>query len=235
MQFKPIDHKEMRIRPHKYVVIAPILAEPTSPIGAIRKKTGKNTWKEYVYRPDVTIEKTSKSIIVYLKKRIWYSVATSQDVDKRLKEVKQFLVGKLWQFVQEHAGLEIDWINAKFYYPQKEIEVHDPRLVIRRSMQFVGDTCKKVYKNSGFEITDSGRLRFDSEEGLKRYVDNRVLENNLPRIEQLMRFIVEQQSEFAKNLELHRQVLQDIRDNLKKESLWQRLKNIFRIKSRQGC
>jgi hypothetical protein len=203
------------------VLLAPILRnDPNTHLPSL-KKTGwhGSTPREYLKMNGVTVERTSKSVIFHLKRRFIRLVSNPEDIDKAEQEVKDFLIDAAMKFQELYPTIVLDLMNAKII--RKEIEIKDPKLKIPKNLLMRDTLGKKVYKK-----TDS--IELYSPDLLKRFIKNRAIEDWSPELAAKLDVLIDSNLRFAKNLDLHLQVLQDIRNSLKRESFLTKIGNFIK-------
>ena len=191
------------IRPNNYAILVPILKGNDSIILPISKTTGKGSKREYEYLGDVTIEKTSKSMIIYLKKRWVKTILKPEDAEEEDKKVKDFLAGKLLEFMQKYPTAQLDWPNTKLI--RREIGIKDKRLRLAKDLRVKDDIFKKVYAKE---------VEFYNPAHLKNYMVNMSLKDLSPELADMMKMIIESNRDFAENLKLHIDVMNKISETL---------------------
>src|SRR3972149_8877749 len=191
------------IRPNNYAIKVAILEGSNSITLPIPKITGKGSKREYAYLPDVTIEKTSRSIIIYLKKHWIKSIIKPEDVMEEDKKVREFLAGRLLEFMQKYPEAILDWTNSKLI--RREIGIKDKRLKLAKDLRVKDDIFKKVYAKE---------VEFYNPSHLKNYLVNMSLKNLSPELADLMKVIIESNLDFTENLKLHLDIMNKISTTL---------------------
>jgi hypothetical protein len=224
----PTKQDKIRLRPNNYAIIIPILKDDISLHLPIVKREGikGTTVREYKYEPNFTIEKTTKSIIIYLRKRILRIVEKPEDVEKANQEMTDLLIERAQKFEIEHPDLKLDLMNTR--WKTREVGIKETALnKIDKRLRMKNTIFKKVYSK---EVEFQGN--FADPIFIKQFIKNRTIEDWQPELKKSMDFIITQQEQFAKNLATHLEVLTAMKEYLKpKESSYQRLRNfILRLK-----
>lgn len=240
-EFRIAKLKKIKTRPNNYCLIVPILANSLEFHISEPRITGRNTLTETVRQGDITIIKYSdKKVVIYLKKKFAKSVLYSEEFRNFHDNIRKFLSNKLYDFMQKYPDAHLDWTNSVLY--PRDVGIRDPNIDIDERLTWNKPIHKKVYMNKEFEIKNAPHLRFDSVEGASAYIDNRVLENRLPKVESVInRFsdqvslhldvetrqanLTEKQNEL---LEKQNDVLDAIRASLKQESFAEKIGNIIK-------
>ena len=239
-EFQIAKLKKVRTRPNNYCLIVPIL--PNSPPFHIAelKMTGRGTPTETVRQGDVTVIKYSnKKIVIYLKKKFAKSVLYSEEFRNFHNNIKSFLAKKLYDFMQKYPNAYLDWTNSVLY--PRDIGIRDPNIDINEKLTWNKPIHKKVYMNKEFEIKNAPERHFDSVEGASAYIDNRVLENRLPKVEFVINRFTDQvqlhldvetrQSNLTEKqnqlLAKQNEVLDAIKNNLKRETFMGKVNKFF--------
>jgi len=198
-----VQSPKLVIRPNNYAIKVAFLSNSDSVHLAFKKVTGNGVVKEFEYLPDVTIEKTSKSMIIYLKKRWVKAILKPEDAESEDKKVKDFLAGKLLEFMQKYPTAQLDWTNTKLI--RREIEIKDKRLKLAKDLRLKDDIFKKVYAEG---------VEFYNPAHLKNYMVNMSLKDLSPELADTMRMIIETNRDFAENLKLHLSIMSEMKDTL---------------------
>lgn len=213
-----------RVRVNNLAIRLAILKDDPAIHLAIRKPVAKNQIREYEYHDEVTIERTSRSVIFYLKQNVSLKLMHAYEVSVALEKAKKILRDSVIDFMERHPTLILDFLNPKEV--RKEVEVKDdfteqiPRDVLMHDTIF-----KKVYPK-GVEFIGG-----EAETRLKAYFNNQTVKDFAPDFLEAFNRMTESLEREIYNKQLHEKVLNDmsltlkeIRDVLlKKPPLWKRL------------
>lgn len=226
--------KKIKTRPNNYCLIVPILEGSKEFHISEPRMTGRGTPTETVRKGDITVIKYSdKKIVIYLKKKFAKSVLYSEEFREFHSNIMKFLSNKLYDFMQTYTEASLDWSNSILY--PRDIGIRDPDIDINPSLTWNKPIHKKVYMNREFEIKNSPERHFDSVEGASSYIDNRILENRLPRIESVIERFSEQVSlhldverRQGELLDKQNEVLEELRKTIRKKSIWEKIKEALK-------
>ncbi len=190
----------------------------------VKKLTGKNTWKEYLYWPNATFERAigSRWLIAHIKRRKTWLVEKDLDVDDANREYTDLAMVIVKAFEEMNKDkVKLDYTNFK--HQIKEFEIKHRKIDLPRDLRFRDTVGKKVYSTG---------IEYYSPIAVKNTINNLAVRDELPEIKQTL-------AEFSRQLQLHLKVQNEtlntmkvIQNSLKpKESSYQKLKNfIFNIR-----
>ena len=183
-----------RIRFNNYALSLPILRSDKDSHLPSSKGTGwhGSSVREYEYWDDLTVERTTKSVIFHLRQNYAIKVFTEGDFDRAVELVKKRLADAVVRFMDKYPGIELDISRQRII--QREVEIKHPTLrnELPRDMVFHDTISKKVYKREGsFEMKGE-----KAESHAKNFITNMALRDMSPAF-------VEAFEKYAAQIELH--------------------------------
>jgi len=184
--------KQITIDYHNVAYKYPIIRDnPNVHLSEIIKMKGWN--KEQEHTKDVTIQRTPKSVIFYLRKRIKKDISQS---DTAVKIAETVIKQEAMAFSEKY-GIELGEPEPL----SKEVKI-EPAFLPAGTM-FKSKIAKSVYPDGQVEFID----KKDAMEHTKNFVDNMALLNRVDRIENIM-------EGFSENIVTHMEVLRSIREEI---------------------
>lgn len=181
------------LRGHNYVLKCRILRDNLLSHLPIIKTTGKGSKREYEYLKDVTVERTTRSVLFRLKKYYIRKITTPSDFVKARSEIINYLIDRATEFQQKY-GIVLDLMTSTI--TTLEDELKDRTLnQIPRQFKFRADPHFKKLYDKGVEFT--------SEFSAINYLKNKVLEDQTPKIADLLELNFNQSKIFSDQLMLH--------------------------------
>lgn len=202
------DLENVWLRPHNYVIKAQILRDNPLLHLPIRKSSAKKQFREYIIKKDYTIERTTKSIIIRLKK--WYlkKIEKVKDLEKVKSEITNYLIDRLLEFQAEY-GITLDLVNAKIISLEDELKEKNLNRIPEQFRFRFDPHFKKLYKTG---------VEFTSEFSAINYLKNKVLEDQTPKIADLLELNLNQTKYLSDNIDTHVSAVKDLGDGAKKLS-----------------
>lgn len=175
--------------------------------------------KEQKETENVTIQRTPKSVIFYLKKRITVDL---RDREKAVREAETFIHREAQAF-SSFYGIVLGEAEPL----SKEVKIIEPFLPA--GSKFTGKIAKSVYNTGQVEFTDPEKAM----DHTKNFVENMAILNRVDRIENAM-------TTFAVGMEQHMILINELQNTAKSMDnavknitplylkLWSKIKRFFR-------
>jgi len=190
--------------PHNYALKFTVAPDGQGSFPKTKKVTKRNWDAFYDQAGMVDFELTPKHLIASLgDQRLRFQVGDSKDVETATASVHSILILSAKDIVQRY-NMIVD-LNHPLL-SRKELGITDP-LISAPGLAYRAKKHKKVYP-------EINKIEFNDETALKNFVDNRILDNKIDQVLDIM-------DRFSVNIEKHlgvldaqSETLKDIRDSL---------------------